>query len=101
MTAVRPLLAAALAPQAHAVEGGIGAYFLGTRDSLAGVVPPPDTYLSFTYDHLRGDVSGVSIGGLPINADAELESGLFAAVKSQPPRKSKRPTLFSHVLLTS
>jgi hypothetical protein len=48
MTAVRPLLAvalaaAALAPQAHAVEGGIGAFFLGTRDSLAGVVPPPDT----------------------------------------------------------
>jgi hypothetical protein len=61
---------------ALAVEGGIGAYFLGTRDSFAGVVPPPGTYLSFSYDYLRGDVAGVSIGGLPIAADAEVELNL-------------------------
>lgn len=82
MTAVRAavaasLTAAVLAPAAHAVEGGIGAYFLGTRDSIAGIVPPPGTYLSFSYDHLKGDVSGVSIGGLPIRSDAEVTVNLY------------------------
>jgi hypothetical protein len=47
-----PCLALAAAP-ALAVEGGIGAYFMGTRDTFAGIVPPPGTYLSFTYDYLR------------------------------------------------
>ena len=28
---------------ANAVEGGNGAYLLGSRDSLAGIVPPPGT----------------------------------------------------------
>ncbi|AXI55513.1 hypothetical protein C1J05_14255 [Sulfitobacter sp. JL08] len=71
------LMSATLAPAAQAVEGGIGAYFLGTRDSFAGVVPPPGTYLSFSYDHLKGDVTGVSIGGLPIRADSEVTVDLL------------------------
>ena len=33
-------------------------------------------YLSLSYDNLRGDVAGVSIGGLPIRADAEVEVNL-------------------------
>ena len=44
------LLRVTLAPAAQAVEGGIGHYFLGTRDSFAGVAPAPGTYLSFSYD---------------------------------------------------
>jgi hypothetical protein len=74
---VAALMSATLAPAAQAVEGGIGAYFLGTRDSFAGVVPPPGTYLSFSYDNLQGDVAGVSIGGLPIRADAEVKVNLL------------------------
>ena len=42
----RSLLLAALllsSGDAIAVEGGTGAYLLGSRDSLAGIVPPPGT----------------------------------------------------------
>ena len=62
---------------AEAVEGGSGAYFLGTRDTLAGIVPPPGTYLSFTYDNLSGNVEGLSVGGLPIRADADVDLNLI------------------------
>jgi hypothetical protein len=64
------------ASPAFAVEGGIGAYFLGSRDTLAGIVPPPGTYLSFSFDHMKGNVEGLSVGGLPIRADAEIELNL-------------------------
>lgn len=67
----------ATANPALAVEGGIGAYFMGTRDTFAGIVPPPGTYLSFTYDHLEGDVDGLSVGGLPIRADTDLSLNLL------------------------
>lgn len=62
---------------AKAVEGGSGAYFLGARDTFAGVVPPPGTYLSFSYDRLEGSVQGLSVGGLPIRADADVSLNLF------------------------
>ena len=65
------------ATQALAVEGGIGAYFMGTRDTFAGIVPPPGTYLSFTYDNLEGEVDGLSVGGIPIRADTDLELNLL------------------------
>jgi hypothetical protein len=74
--ALGALLAAAGSP-AVAVEGGIGAYFMGTRDTFAGIVPPPGTYLSFTYDHLEGKVDGLSVGGLPIRADTDLSLNLL------------------------
>lgn len=62
---------------AIAVEGGIGAYFMGTRDTFAGAVPPAGTYVSFTYDHLQGEVGGLSVGGLPIKADTRLRLNLL------------------------
>jgi hypothetical protein len=62
---------------AHAVEGGIGAYFLGTRDTLSGIVPPAGTYLSLTYDHLSGDVDGITVGGLPIRANVNVDLNLY------------------------
>lgn len=68
---------ACLAAPALAVEGGIGAYFMGTRDTFAGIVPPPGTYLSFTYDYLEGSVDGLSVGGLPIRADTDLSLNLL------------------------
>lgn len=63
--------------ESGAVEGGIGAYFLGTRDTLSGIVPPPGTYLTFSFDRLEGSVDGVSIGGLPIRANAEIDLNLY------------------------
>ncbi len=85
MPAPRQILAAATlaaalgmtAAPAWAVEGGIGAYFMGTRDTFAGIVPPPGTYLSFTYDYLSGEVDGLSVGGLPIRADTDLSLNLL------------------------
>jgi hypothetical protein len=74
--ALGTVLALAAAP-AMAVEGGIGAYFMGTRDTFAGIVPPPGTYLSFTYDYLEGNVDGLSVGGLPIRADTDLKLNLL------------------------
>lgn len=68
---------ACVAAPAIAVEGGIGAYFMGTRDTFAGIVPPPGTYLSFTYDRLEGSVDGLSVGGLPIRADTDLSLNLL------------------------
>jgi hypothetical protein len=70
------VLALSAAP-ALAVEGGIGAYFMGTRDTFAGIVPPPGTYLSFTYDYLEGSVDGLSVGGLPIRADTDISLNLL------------------------
>lgn len=70
------VLAVTAAP-ALAVEGGIGAYFLGTRDTFAGIVPPPGTYLSFSYDYLEGQIDGLSVGGLPIAADTDVKLNLL------------------------
>lgn len=66
-----------LAAPVMAVEGGIGGYFLGTRDTFAGIVPPPGTYLSFTYDRVEGNVEGLSVGGLPIRANTSLDLNLL------------------------
>jgi hypothetical protein len=76
VAALGTALALAAAP-ALAVEGGIGAYFMGTRDTFAGIVPPPGSYLSFTYDYLEGSVDGLSVGGLPIRADTDLKLNLL------------------------
>jgi hypothetical protein len=53
----------ALAAPARAVEGGIGAYLLGSRDSLAGIAPPPGTYFTTDFIYIDGSVSFVSLGG--------------------------------------
>ncbi|WP_420587292.1 SphA family protein [Ruegeria sp.] len=62
---------------AIAVEGGIGAYFIGTRDTFAGFVPEAGTYTALTFDHLNGSVQGLSLGGLPIAADADVQLNLW------------------------
>ncbi|MCZ0963767.1 hypothetical protein [Paracoccus benzoatiresistens] len=76
VAALGTALALAAAP-ALAVEGGIGAYLMGTRDIFAGIVLPPGTYLSFTYDYLEGSADGLSVGGLPIRADTDLKPNLL------------------------
>lgn len=57
---------------AIAIEGGLGAYFLGTRDSLSGIAPPPGTYVTDTFYFLRGEAPTLSISGLAV-ARPEIE----------------------------
>ena len=62
-----PALAAALVPAAAlAVEGGSGAYLLGSRDTFAGIAPPPGTYFSLDVFHLDGQVPYLAIGGIVV-----------------------------------
>jgi hypothetical protein len=89
--AMHPMLGAAAlatlaglpAKPAFAVEGGLGAYFLGTRDTFAGFVPEPGTYTNLTFDHVEGSVDGVSLAGLPIAADADLDLDLWRLAVTQ------------------
>ena len=71
------LLSATCADRAAAVEGGVGAYLLGSRDSFAGIVPGPGQYFGIDIINLQGNVQGLSVGGLPIRADTELNLNLL------------------------
>jgi hypothetical protein len=62
-----------LGERASAVKGGIGAYLLGSRDAASGIVPPPGFYSGVDLVFLEGDVQGLSVGGLPIRADAKVD----------------------------
>ena len=55
---------ALFAAPALATEGGSGAYLLGTRDSFAGIVPPPGTYVSVDAVSISGDAPLIAIGGV-------------------------------------
>lgn len=61
------------ASPSYAVEGGLGAYLLGSRDSFAGIVPGPGVYVGLDVVHSEGSVQGLTLGGLPIRADTELK----------------------------
>lgn len=62
-----PAVTAALLPAAaSAVEGGSGAYLLGSRDTFAGIAPPPGTYFSVDVFHLDGKVPYLAIGGIVV-----------------------------------
>ena len=57
----------------HAVEGGLGAYQLGSRGSMSGYVPPPGQYLAvektLELDRDRVNVNGGAIAlGHPLGA---------------------------------
>lgn len=58
---------------AFAVEGGLGAYLPGSRDTFAGIVPGPGTYVGVDFIFSEGNVQGLSLGGLPIRADTDLK----------------------------
>jgi hypothetical protein len=65
-------LAFSAAP-ALATEGGLGAYLLGTRDSLSGIVPPKGTYISYDNVYLNGNIAFLAIGG-KVLTNAEVET---------------------------
>jgi hypothetical protein len=64
MLAAATLLTTLLASPTLATEGGSGAYLLGTRDSLSGIVPPPGTYLSVDVGGISGAAPFIAIGGV-------------------------------------
>lgn len=71
-TTLALLLAVGVSP-ALATEGGTGAYLLGSRDSLSGIVPPPGTYVSIDAIWLDARVDALSIGGVVLaNAHSEV-----------------------------
>jgi hypothetical protein len=53
---------------AHAVEGGTGAYLLGSRDSFAGIVPGPGTYVTNNFVFMSGKGPTLSLGGVPVTS---------------------------------
>ena len=60
-------------------------YLLGSKGSLAGIVPPPGTYLSFGKYFYSGDASGRAavgvildqVGDITVEANVDLELDLF------------------------
>jgi hypothetical protein len=61
---------------AVAVEGGSGAYLLGSRDIGAGFVPPPGIYQTNDLVYLTGSVDRLSIGGVAVT-NAELDALIY------------------------
>ena len=51
-------LGLSLPDQSHAVEGGIETYLLGSRDSMAGTLPPPGTDLQDGNFRARDSMAG-------------------------------------------
>jgi len=55
------------ATDANAVEGGIETYLLGSRDSFAGVLPPPGNYLNNDFVFFSGQAPSLSAGGVTVS----------------------------------
>lgn len=70
------LLAAQMPGTAMAVEGGTGAYLLGTRDLKMGIVPPPGQYIGNEFTYISGNVGLASIGGAVVS-DVQLDLFLY------------------------
>jgi hypothetical protein len=67
MTSALLSAVAGLVPAAAlAVEGGSGAYLLGSRDTFSGIAPPPGSYFSVDVFHLDGQVPYLAIGGIVV-----------------------------------
>lgn len=50
----------------QAVEGGIETYLLGSRDSMAGVLPPPGNYLNNDFVFFSGTAPTMTAGGVTV-----------------------------------
>lgn len=76
------ILIVAQADPALAVEGGTSTYLLGSRDSLAGIVPPPGIYVTTQFIHVQGNVSFAALGGRPL-IDLETSTNIFELIGTQ------------------
>lgn len=56
-------IALVVAAESTALEGGVETYLLGSRDSMAGVMPPPGTYLNNDLATFSGSGPTLSLGG--------------------------------------
>ncbi len=78
-------IASLLPTAALAVEGATGFYLLGSKGSLAGVVPPPGVYLQSDSYYYTGDASasrnleigGAIVAGVEADALYEIATGLW------------------------
>jgi hypothetical protein len=70
-TAILPLIVAAAPEDAHAVEGGAGWYLLGSKGSLAGILPPPGLFYTNDLYWYSGD-AGASIDFPTVGGDLAL-----------------------------
>lgn len=61
---------------AMAVEGGTGAYLLGSRDTFAGIAPPPGLYFSLDALQLEGSVPVLPISGVALT-DARTRATIY------------------------
>ena len=64
------------ASPALAVEGGLETYLLGSRDSMAGVLPPAGTYLNNDFIHFSGSAPSISMGGAVL-AEPDVDVTLY------------------------
>ena len=71
------MMSSLVGTQAMAVEGGTSAYLMGSRDSFAGIVPGAGTYVGIDLITFSGTISGLSLGGLPIRADTDVDANLI------------------------
>jgi hypothetical protein len=68
------LIASLLSGGALATEGGTGAYLLGSRDTLSGIVPPSGTYFSVDEFYMNGAVNFAALGGVVLS---EMDTSLW------------------------
>jgi hypothetical protein len=59
-----------------AVEGGTGAYLLGSRGFMGGFVPPPGLYVSNDFIYFTGNVDALAIGGIAVT-DVDLDASIY------------------------
>ncbi|NDR56167.1 SphA family protein [Aliiruegeria sabulilitoris] len=62
--------------QAQAVEGGLETYLLGSRDSMAGILPPAGTYINNDIVRFSGTAPSVSMGGAVLE-DPKLDVTIY------------------------
>lgn len=60
--AIAAIASAGAGEKAFAVEGGTGAYLLGSRDIVAGIAPPPGFYVSEDIAYVTGGINGLNFG---------------------------------------
>jgi hypothetical protein len=76
------VLAFGRAGPALAIEGGTGTHLPGSRDTLAGVVPPSGTYVALRYVDIEGDISLAALDGRLL-VDLETSTNIFELIGSQ------------------
>jgi len=60
---------------AHAVEGAVGFYLLGSKTTMAGYLPPPGTYfLDYNYYYSGSTDFSLEIAGLTLDGGVEADA---------------------------